>query len=76
MIQPKPPDLREVVAQLSKNAETIIMRRSSFELNVAPVLIPLVRDTGMVEQGYDHVNAFATHAQGGILMISTSAIFQ
>jgi signal transduction histidine kinase/HAMP domain-containing protein/ActR/RegA family two-component response regulator len=76
VMQPKPLDLREVVAQLSKMLERLLGETIKLELNV-PAFIPLVQgDTGMIEQVLMNlaVNARDAMPKGGILMISTSAV--
>ena len=76
VMQPKPLDLREVVAHLSKMLERLLGATIRLELN-APPYIPLVHgDTGMIEQVLMNlsVNARDAMPKGGKLTISTSPV--
>jgi signal transduction histidine kinase/ActR/RegA family two-component response regulator/HAMP domain-containing protein len=76
VMQPKPLDLREVVAHLSRMLERLLGETVRLELH-APAFIPLLQgDTGMIEQVLMNlaVNARDAMPRGGKLIISTTAV--
>jgi len=73
VMQPKPLDLRAVVANLSKMLKRVLGETVTLEFT-PPTELPLVQaDTGMIEQVLLNlvVNARDAMPQGGTLTIST-----
>jgi two-component system cell cycle sensor histidine kinase/response regulator CckA len=76
VMQPKPLDLRAVVANLSKMLKRVLGETVTLEFN-PPTELPLVHaDTGMIEQVILNlvVNARDAMPQGGTLTISTNPV--
>jgi nitrogen-specific signal transduction histidine kinase len=73
VMQPKPLDLREVVAHLSKMLQRLLGEDIILQLNAPPYISLVQGDTGMLEQVLMNlaVNARDAMPRGGTLSIST-----